>query len=132
MENRKDRLCIIAAGYPEPMHRFVNRNPGLPSRFSSEIPFDNYSAQEMLDIFKLMAENAEMTLAGGVEALLLALFQQLAAGAGVTFGNGREVRKILGTMCDRQANRLAEQVETLDTDDRESLHRLEVEDIPIM
>lgn len=132
MENHKDRLCIIAAGYPEPMHRFVNQNPGLPSRFSGEIMFDNYSAQEMLDIFKLMAEDAQMTLAEGVETHLLTLFQQWAAQAGPTFGNAREVENFLGVMLNRQADRLAGRIEFLDADDRERLHRLEAEDIPIM
>lgn len=130
MENHRDRLCIIAAGYPEPMRRFVHQNPGLPSRFTAEISFDNYNAQEMLEIFKLMAANDRMSLGQGVEDALLSIFGRMAQEAGPTFGNGREVRKLLDVMCARQANRLAERAESLDNSDRAELFRLEREDLP--
>jgi SpoVK/Ycf46/Vps4 family AAA+-type ATPase len=107
MENHRDRLCIIAAGYPEPMRRFVNSNPGLPSRFSGEIMFDNYSGQEMLAIFQRMATGANMTLEQGLDQSLAELFEKMSRQAGPTFGNGREVRNYLNSMIDRQANRLA-------------------------
>jgi len=44
MENQRHRLCIIAAGYPASMQRFINSNPGLPSRFAGQIVFENYTA----------------------------------------------------------------------------------------
>lgn len=130
MENHKDRLCIIAAGYPEPMHRFVNQNPGLPSRFTAEIIFDNYSAEEMLDIFRLMAEGRKMILGKGVEETLLSRFRRWEAQAGPTFGNGREVLKLLEVMCTRQSDRLVKVADSLDPGNRDVLFRLEQEDVP--
>jgi SpoVK/Ycf46/Vps4 family AAA+-type ATPase len=124
MENQRDRLCIIAAGYPEPMRRFVTQNPGLPSRFSTEILFENYGAAEMVEIFQLMAGRQKMTLAEGLPEALHETFGRMAAGAGDTFGNGREVRKLLDAMLSRQADRLAETVAP------EGLYRLEIQDLP--
>ena len=129
MENHRDWLCIIAAGYPEPMRRFVHQNPGLPSRFTSEIPFENYDTQEMLEIFKSMAAYDRMTLGQGVENALVPLFERMVREAGPTFGNGRDVRKLLETMCARQANRLAETAVSPDHSDRAALFRLEREDL---
>jgi|GEM_PF-563827 len=129
MENHRDRLCIIAAGYPEPMRRFVHQNPGLPSRFTAEIPFENYDAHEMLEIFRSMAANSRMTLGHGVEDALLSIFRRMVQEAGPTFGNGREVRNFLEAMCARQANRLAETAVSLDHGDRTALFRLERKDL---
>ncbi|MFP4423321.1 MAG: AAA family ATPase [Desulfococcaceae bacterium] len=126
MENHRDRLCIIAAGYPEPMRRFVARNPGLPSRFSAEILFENYGAEEMVEIFQLMAGRQNMTLADGLPEALRETFGRMAAGAGDTFGNGREVRKLLDAMLSRQADRLAE----AESVEPEGLYRLEIQDLP--
>ncbi len=127
MENHRDRLCIIAAGYPEPMRRFVNQNPGLPSRFNTEIVFENYTAPEMVDIFRLMATKQRMSLGKGLEEALLSVFEQMVQNAGTTFGNAREVRKLLDGILSRQANRLA--AAELDPSDQERLYRLELADL---
>ena len=128
MENHRDRLCIIAAGYPEPMRRFIAQNPGLPSRFTSEIEFDNYSSQEMLHIFQLMATQRNMSLAEGLEQKLIKRFEHMIQFAGPYFGNARDVRKILDSMIANQSNRLAEMPE-LDTMDQVMLNRLEINDL---
>ncbi|MCP4701017.1 MAG: AAA family ATPase [Gammaproteobacteria bacterium] len=127
MENHRDRLCIIAAGYPAPMDNFLNSNPGLPSRFSGIIHFENYNAKEMLCIFKLMLQTRKLNSGEGVEDALFAIFRQWENENSPTFGNGREVRKLLDAICTRQNNRLAAQGVT----DQERLFRIEVEDIPI-
>lgn len=123
MENERQRLCIIAAGYPEPMHRFVNSNPGLPSRFAGTIIFENYTVNEMLAIFKAMAAERNFILGEGVEAALLEIFQQWERGP--TFGNGREVRNFLDTVCARLDNRLVEEGVT----DKDLLYRIELVDV---
>jgi len=125
MENQRHRLCIIAAGYPEPMHRFVNSNPGLPSRFAGEIVFENYTATEMLSIFKGMVQS--LTLGEGVEEALLLIFRQWERENSPTFGNGRDVRNLLDRACARQDNRLVEEQVT----DKALLYRLERVDIPV-
>ena len=130
MENHRDRLCILAAGYPEPMQEFVAQNPGFPSRFSGKIVFENYNAQEMLDIFMLMAKDNNMKLGQGVAKSLRHIFLNMEQTAGPTFGNGRDVRKLFDTLCANQSNRLATSSGNLSNDDKEILHRLETEDIP--
>ena len=132
MENHRDRLCIIAAGYPEPMRKFIQENPGLPSRFTSEIIFENFSAAEMLDIFKLMAEKHNMILEAGMSKHLIRLFEKISINEGAYFGNAREVRKILDSMIAAQANRLAETYsdENPIQKDSEKLYRLEIQDLP--
>ena len=128
MENHRDRLCIIAAGYPLPMEKFISQNPGLPSRFSCEIVFENYSPLEMLEIFKLMANERKMTLQPELDEPLIKLFEKMSKNAGEYFGNAREVRKIVDAMITNQANRLAESSD-LNIKDKEALYRLEVQDI---
>lgn len=125
MENQRHRLCIIAAGYPQPMHRFVNSNPGLPSRFAGEIIFENYTATEMLSIFKGMVQERSLTLGEGVEEALLLIFRQWERENSPTFGNGRDVRNLLDATCARLDNRLVEEEVT----DKALLYRLERVDI---
>ena len=125
MENERKRLCIIAAGYPEPMHRFVNSNPGFPSRFTGKIVFENYTAYEMLAIFKDMIEERSFILGEGVEGALLDIFRQWELQQNPTFGNGREVRNLLDTVCARLDNRLIEEGVT----DKALLYRLELVDV---
>ncbi|WP_244084458.1 AAA family ATPase [Desulforhabdus sp. TSK] len=130
MENHRDRLCIVAAGYPEPMYRFIQENPGLPSRFPSQIVFDDYSAEEMLAIFRQMAADRNMILGDGLDDALLASFEGLVETAGRTFGNGREVRNLFDAICSRQADRLAGFAGDLGSADRKSLFTLEISDLP--
>lgn len=126
MENNRHRLCIIAAGYPEPMDRFLNSNPGLPSRFSGTIEFENYSASEMLAIFKIMAEQRKLIMEPGLDQALLPIFEHWENLRSPTFGNGREVRKLLDAMIVCMNNRLAEQPHV----EGEMLFTLKIEDIP--
>jgi len=126
MENHRHRLCIIAAGYPEPMHQFIAQNPGLPSRFTGEIVFDNYTPDEMLLIFKYMARERHMIIAEDLELALVGRLVQMHAKAGPYFGNARDVRKLLDAMIGSQANRLAG-MKNLDKDDP-ALFRLEIVD----
>lgn len=132
MENERHRLCIIAAGYPAPMQRFIDSNPGLASRFTTSIPFEDYSAAELVQIFKLQAQSAHLTLAEGMETALLDAFTYRVRHKDEHFGNGREARKLLGILQARQNARILRtlKAEPEKKEDRAFLNELRVEDIP--
>jgi AAA+ superfamily predicted ATPase len=105
MEDHRERLVVIVAGYTEPMADFIASNPGLQSRFTRRIDFQDYTAQEMLQIFERRALDHNFELAPDAIGALLENFESVAGDDG--FGNGRGVRNVFeaSTMC--HANRIA-------------------------
>jgi stage V sporulation protein K len=125
MEDHRHRLVVIVAGYPRLMHRFLESNPGLRSRFSREIDFPDYSTGELVEIFARFASEAEYVLGEGVPDTLAAIFGR--SERSETFGNARFARTLFEQSLNAQALRLAEQdVERLSTDE---LMRLTPEDV---
>jgi hypothetical protein len=113
MEDRRDDLVVIVAGYPAPMQAFVAANPGLSSRFRTTIEFDDYTDDELVKILTLLAQGSDFQLTP--EAL--AHFRELLAATprGSTFGNGRFSRNTLEAAIGAHAWRLRE-VEVPTTD----------------
>jgi SpoVK/Ycf46/Vps4 family AAA+-type ATPase len=105
MEDYRHRLIVIVAGYPRLMHRFLDSNPGLRSRFSREIVFPDYSTGELLEITKKFAAENEYTLGDGAEEALGEIFDGAKRGEG--FGNARFARTIFEQALNAQALRLA-------------------------
>ncbi|MFD3683553.1 right-handed parallel beta-helix repeat-containing protein [Nocardiopsis sp. NPDC058631] len=104
MEDHRDEVVVIVAGYTEQMQSFLDTNPGLASRFSRTIEFTNYEAEELTEIVRNMCGSHSYRMAEETEAALLAHFERVPKGP--AFGNGREARKIFEEMIDRQAFRL--------------------------
>jgi AAA+ superfamily predicted ATPase len=104
MEDRRDDLVVIVAGYPEPMAAFIAANPGLASRFRTTISFDDYSDDELTDILTGLAEGADYELVP--EAL--EKFREILAATprDRSFGNGRFARNVLEAAIGRHAWRL--------------------------
>ncbi|TCC10650.1 AAA family ATPase [Kribbella soli] len=104
MEDRRDDLVVIVAGYPEPMEAFISANPGLASRFRTTIEFENYSDDELTDILTGLAEAADYELVP--EAV--DKFHEVLAGTArnSSFGNGRFARNVLEAAIGRHAWRL--------------------------
>ncbi len=120
MEDHRDRLVVIVAGYPKLMHQFLDSNPGLRSRFAREIEFPDYSSDELVSITRSMAETAEYRLADGVADALLVIYDKAHRADG--FGNGRYARNLFEQAINRQALRLAVgEVEALDEDELATL-----------
>lgn len=92
MENYRDRLCVICAGYTQPMQQFVSSNPGLKSRFTETILFEDYSADEMIDILKMFAGKG-YTLQQDYLDNTKKVFEFWEVNKSADFGNGRDVRK---------------------------------------
>jgi hypothetical protein len=107
MEDDRGKFIVIAAGYSEEMDRFVSSNPGLVSRFTKHIDFDDYTPDEMKAIFRSMAEAKGMVLGLGVETVLDASFQRLYATRDRSFANGRTVRNLFEAALQNQAGRVA-------------------------
>jgi stage V sporulation protein K len=105
MEDNRHRLVVIVAGYPRLMHRFLESNPGLRSRFSREIEFPDYSADELVEIFRRFAAEADYTLADGAEDALRAILDGAERHEG--FGNARFARTLFEQSVNAQALRLA-------------------------
>jgi hypothetical protein len=125
MEDRRDRLVVIVAGYPAEMDAFIGSNPGLRSRFPRVIHFPDYTADELLRIFAMLAERHHYELTDGASHEVRAHFAAVPRGPG--FGNGRLARNLFEEACAQQASRLVR----LDEDvSREDLMRLQAEDIP--
>ena len=104
MEDKREDLVVIVAGYPVPMAVFIGQNPGLESRFRTIIDFPDYTDDELVQIFQVMAADAEYD-AG--DEVLERLRENLAGvERGPTFGNARYVRNLLEAAIGRQAWRL--------------------------
>jgi adenylate kinase family enzyme len=104
MEDRRDDLVVIVAGYPEPMEEFIAANPGLASRFRTTIEFDDYADDELVEILTMLARDSDYELT----AEALAHFRELLATTprGTTFGNGRFSRNTLEAAIGAHAWRL--------------------------
>jgi hypothetical protein len=107
MEDHRDRLVVIVAGYPEPMRSFVSSNPGLESRFTRYLQFEDYSPDELCQIFRSFADKEHYILDKESEGSIAALFQRAHAARNERFGNGRYVRNVFQETINRQALRLA-------------------------
>jgi SpoVK/Ycf46/Vps4 family AAA+-type ATPase len=105
MEDNRDRIIVIVAGYPNEMRRFIETNPGLSSRFSKTINFPAYSPAELCEIFKRMAAKQQFTLPDGFEAKMTPWIEGRARAE--DWANAREMRTVLEKAREAQALRLA-------------------------
>ena len=93
MENNREKLVVILAGYDEPMEKLLKRNPGLSSRIAFKVKFEDYSVDEPLSITRLMVSNLCMTITEEALKKLESIYEKARTKEG--YGNGRFVRKIL-------------------------------------
>ncbi|MFH7597562.1 right-handed parallel beta-helix repeat-containing protein [Streptomyces racemochromogenes] len=126
MEDHRDAVVVIVAGYTEEMERFLTVNPGVASRFSRTITFGDYGPRELLRIVEQQAEEHEYRLGEGTGKALLEYFTELPKGPG--FGNGRTARQTFESMVERHASRVAQLAEA-GTDE---LTLLFPEDLPVL
>jgi len=124
MEDHRDDLVVVVAGYEEDMDRFLSSNPGLASRFSRRLRFPDYDDEQLVRIFVAIAHGAGVTLGEGVEARVAELLRDTPRGPG--FGNGRYVR----TLFERAMGRQALRVTSTGTVDPAALQLLLGEDLP--
>lgn len=103
MEDHRDDVIVVVAGYPDEMRRFLDSNPGLASRFPTHIAFPGYDADELVRIFELQAGHAGFRLAPGVTDRVRAL---IPAERRRDFGNGRWVRNVFEAATATQALRI--------------------------
>jgi type VII secretion ATPase EccA len=106
MEDYRDRLVVIIAGYKDEMQRFIDSNPGLQSRFNRYIDFPDYSGGELADIFKMYMKKNQYTLAPDAEEYLKEQFDYAVAHKDRNFGNARFARNVFEKSIQQQANRL--------------------------
>lgn len=107
VEDDRDRLVVILAGYPEPLERLLKTNPGLSSRFHRVFHFEDYTASELGRIFQSMCDEHKYRLPWQARLKLLAGFQHLLDNRDERFGNGRLARNVFEQAIRRQANRIA-------------------------
>ncbi len=106
MEDHRARLIVIVAGYPDDMKRFIDTNPGLQSRFTIHLNFEDYTAPELVAIFKGFCETNQYTLAADAEAALETRIAAELRAATRGFGNGRHMRNLFEKAIRKHAVRL--------------------------
>lgn len=126
MEDNRDRLIVIVAGYTGPMEDFIASNPGLESRFTNYLKFPDYSPDELAEIFHRMAAQSGLVCAPETAAAVLALSQKLHGARTEHFGNAREMRNLFEAAVRNQSTRLVSSGQC----DREALTTLLPQDLP--
>ena len=107
MEDHRDDLIVIVAGYTGPMEQFLSSNPGLESRFNKYFFFPDYNGEQLMAIFRKQCEKNSYVLSEEAEKAAVAMFTELYEERGDNFGNGRDVRNCFEDMIVRQSNRVA-------------------------
>lgn len=111
MEDDRDRLVVILAGYTNEIEQFIDSNPGLRSRFNRYIHFDDYTAEELYEIFCLQVKKSEYVLAEDASQYLKERLAAVVADKPKDFGNARYVRNLFEKTIEAQSNRLASKAE---------------------
>ncbi|WP_405783071.1 right-handed parallel beta-helix repeat-containing protein [Streptomyces sp. NBC_00859] len=127
MEDHREAVVVIVAGYTAEMKRFLGVNPGVASRFSRTITFGDYAPEELLRIVEQQADEHEYRLGEGAPEALLKYFTVLPKGP--AFGNGRTARQTFESMVERHAGRVA-QFSEMSTDDLSLLFPEDLPDLP--
>jgi energy-coupling factor transporter ATP-binding protein EcfA2 len=132
MEDNRDDLVVIVAGYPDLMNEFLASNPGLRSRFNKRFHFADYSGEELQNIFVSICRNTGYTLSSQAKYVSEVYFESLVEDVKRTsraayFGNARETRNFFEKTVANQANRMA----TLLNPSKATLERIEVVDLPV-
>ena len=109
MEDRRDELIVIVAGYLEPMEAFLDSNPGLRSRFNKYITFEDYSVMELYQIFEQLCHQTDYKYDASIQDKILYHIQKMIAGKGKDFANAREIRNYFEKVVINQANRIVRQ-----------------------
>lgn len=107
MEDNRNDLIVIVAGYTDLMQEFLDSNPGLRSRFNKQIIFEDYTPEELMQIFTGMCKNAYFELTEPASAHVRKFFEERVQASPAGFANGRDVRNYFEKALTNQANRLA-------------------------
>lgn len=114
MENHRDRLVVVAAGYTDEMVRFLDSNPGLRSRFSRTWTFPDYATGDLSKIFRALCRRHQLELAADADAMLEERVRSIPRDR--TFGNARAVRNLFEEAIGKQADRLSTMSDLTDSD----------------
>ena len=125
MEDHRDDLIVIVAGYTDLMGKFIHANPGLESRFNKYFYFDDYDGKQLMEIFRSMCTKHGYTLDEQAADFVQKDLSQRYEERDENFGNAREVRNVFEKAIARQADRVAQLTEP----DREALMTLTLEDV---
>ena len=125
MEDHRDDLIVIVAGYTGPMERFIHSNPGLESRFNKYFFFEDYNAGQLMDIFRSMCRKNGYTLSPEADKWAEQAFRELYDHRDENFGNARDVRNLFEKAVARHSDRVA----ALEAPTREQLMELLPEDL---
>ncbi|WP_107425879.1 right-handed parallel beta-helix repeat-containing protein, partial [Streptomyces milbemycinicus] len=127
MEDHRDSVVVIVAGYPNEMEHFIDSNPGLSSRFNRTLMFEDYDTEELLRIVERHAASHQYALTDAARASLTGYFELLPRDG--RFGNGRSARQVFQAMTERQAYRVSE-IETPSESELMTLSELDVPELP--
>ncbi len=127
MEDNRNRLVVVVAGYPQLMEDFINTNPGLKSRFTRYLTFEDFTPDELLRILRLFAGKGDYAFSPDAEEELKTVISKAYETKEDGFGNARYVRNLFQEMIQNQALRLSAMDEPLDT---ELLKTIECVDLP--
>lgn len=126
MEDNRDDLIVVVAGYTDKMSSFLSSNPGLRSRFNKYFYFEDYSPAQLVDIFELFCQKAGYKLHQPTKDDLLKVFSVLYETRDETFGNARQARNLFEMTISNQANRIVALTDITE----ETLSTIEEVDIP--
>ena len=107
MEDHREDLIVIVAGYTERMQRFINANPGLRSRFNKYFEFQDYTAEELITIFEGLCKKYQYELTPGAREQIAARITEMEQNKGENFANARDVRNLFEVIITNQAARIA-------------------------
>jgi SpoVK/Ycf46/Vps4 family AAA+-type ATPase len=125
MEDNRDNLIVIVAGYSDKMKDFIDMNPGLKSRFNRYIHFEDFAPEDMMSIYKKMCQGSDYAISSEAEQYLISEFESAYNSRDESFGNGRFVRNIFEKSIENLSNRIAKSNKIT----KELLTTIEKEDI---
>lgn len=126
MEDHRKDLSVVVAGYTEKMSQFISSNPGLRSRFNKYFYFEDYTREQLVEIFKTFSKKSDFKLTPTAEQELSAIFALLIDFRDESFGNARTARNLFESAVSKQANRIVSLAEI----NEEVLSTIEAADIP--
>ena len=130
LEDDRGKFICIVAGYTEQMHDFIDTNPGLKSRFTQTIHFDDYTPDELTQIFLNLASGKSFTIDEPTKAAIHRQFEQLYLRRDKNFGNAREARRIFNEAVEKQSQRLVSLINDPGFKE-EDMYKLTTADLPM-